>query len=161
MGDSDIPSLRETGASILTLKDIDAICVPTCGYVRDDKVVMRHGLAKKIRNIDTSIPKRLATLIRDNGHVVQPIVSRKGRASLISLPVRPVIDRHTDEPGYNVSIDLSILTGSVIRLTKITNENRWKSVALPYIGEPKSDLRIAYMYIVNNLLDSRFIISNI
>lgn len=136
--------------------DADAVCVTTNGMTRNNgNAVMGAGIAKAFAEKYPNIPKILGEKLRKNGNHTQEIttITPIGRKSvaIVSFPTKN--DWRNDS-------DIDLITRSAKELKKLADQNKWERVYLPRPGCACGKLSwVNVKPIINNILDSRFIVT--
>lgn len=134
-----------------TINLMDAICVTTNGVVRKNgRAVMGAGCALSAKNKFPDIDLKLGKLIKQNGNIVQIIITNP--KPIISFPTKVVFWEKSSIP---------LIEQSVLQLVKLTNEMGWKKVILPKPGCNNGGLDWISQIkpLLEQNLDERFIIS--
>ena len=136
------------------VKLADAICLTTNGFVKTDGCcVMGAGNARQARDKFKGIDKKLGTLIKENGNIVQ-IIWELDDVVILSFPVKH---------NWWEKADTSLVEFSTKQLVKLTDEMGWQKVILPRPGCHNGKLKwlSEVKPILKKYLDDKFYIINL
>lgn len=138
--------MKEITANLFSTKIInfsDAICITTNGNIKKDgRCVMGAGIALKAKETFKDIDLKLAKLIKENGHIVQIIISDP--KPIISFPTKI---------NYWEKSSVDLIIKSLDQLIDLTNKNNWKKVIIPKPGCTNGGL--SWLGLIKPLLEQK------
>jgi hypothetical protein len=159
-----------------TLKQVDAICITSNGFVRrDGACVMGRGVAQQAAELFPKLPKALGTKINTAGNNVHYFTFNNALFNyyVVSFPVKPQKDAFSGSnvvahmqhqfkiggtvPGWACKAQLSIVKRSCKQLVALVDEKGWKTVVLPHAGCGAGELLWSDVRPeIEKILDDRF-----
>jgi hypothetical protein len=160
---------------LFKLPNVDAICIPTSGFVDDTgKAPMLRGIAKSAADLWPNAPEILGKLIKENGNVTQTILQAEHYA-VVSFPVRPKKGKRNKDgsnivahmhrmfkdgdvvPGWVCKCEMELVELSARWLAILSTDNKWTSVVLPKVGCGFNELKWDDVEkVLDKVLDDRF-----
>jgi hypothetical protein len=146
--------MKEIYGNLWEQKDIDALCITTNGFVKNNgRAVMGRGCAKEAMiKFAPNLDLHFGQLIREFGNIPVILLSRdkKNGGSLVSFPVK--------HNWWEVA-DLELIKISAIALVRMATLLGWSKIVIPRpgCGNGKLDWKDVKP-ILEKILDDRFFI---